>query len=90
MIPKPGEKYHRLTVERLGASTGQGRYFWCVCECGNKTIVKGTLLTCGHTKSCGCLKIETASINFEKLKLREACHREFASGRESKRANKRD
>lgn len=29
----------------------------CICECGNKTIVRAEFLKNGHTKSCGCNKI---------------------------------
>lgn len=27
----------------------------CLCDCGEKTVVTGSNLTSGHTKSCGCL-----------------------------------
>lgn len=31
----------------------------CVCSCGNETIVAGSDLRSGHTKSCGCLSDES-------------------------------
>lgn len=34
-------------------------YWACVCDCGNTTIVKGSSLVGGITKSCGCLKYNT-------------------------------
>ena len=30
--------------------------WYCECECGGKSIVNGTHLRSGHTKSCGCLE----------------------------------
>ena len=34
-------------------------YWLCKCDCGNTTIVNGTKLRKGETKSCGCLKKES-------------------------------
>lgn len=50
-------KFSLLTVIQLHCG-GHGLHLeWeCICECGNKRIVKGYKLTSGHTKSCGCLK----------------------------------
>ena len=38
----------------------------CQCDCGNKTRVITNYLLSGHTKSCGCQRIETAKKNFTK------------------------
>ena len=44
------KKFGKLTsVEYLGASKWK-----CLCECGKETIVCGSDLRNGHTKSCGC------------------------------------
>ena len=38
------------------------KVFWyCECECGNKTIVPTSNLTNGHTTSCGCKRAEVMS-----------------------------
>jgi hypothetical protein len=38
-----------------------GNMLWlCKCDCGNTTIIPTNKLTSGKTKSCGCLKKETA------------------------------
>lgn len=34
---------------------GDWRMYRCLCDCGEETIVRGTLLRNGQTKSCGCL-----------------------------------
>lgn len=59
-----GQKFSRLMViAEAGYHTkqnGQKTLKWlCKCDCGNEHIVIGSKLKNGHTKSCGCLKIET-------------------------------
>lgn len=59
MIDLTNQTFGKLTVlENAGKLDGR-RYFWkCRCECGNTTIVLGTLLRNGNTKSCGCGKFD--------------------------------
>lgn len=50
--------FGRLTVKYRGENTPQGlTRWWCQCNCGNPELilVKGTLLSFGKVKSCGCL-----------------------------------
>lgn len=58
-----GQKYGRLTViGRYGSKKGnkQSRALWlCVCDCGGRKIASTRDLTCGKTKSCGCLADES-------------------------------
>lgn len=59
-----GSIYHNLTVIREDKPyiTPQGRSFrkfLCQCECGGTVVARGYNLRSGHTKSCGCLKVET-------------------------------
>ena len=53
-----GNRYGLLTV--LGRAEplpgGRWRRWNCVCDCGNKTVLKTEDLLSGHTRSCGCLK----------------------------------
>lgn len=42
-------------------SGGTERYYKCVCECGNETVVGISNLRCGMTKSCGCLQLKKAT-----------------------------
>lgn len=59
-----GKKFGRLTVleqaeDYVNPSNKKRHARWrCRCECGNKTIVTGSQLKSGKTKSCGCLNRE--------------------------------
>jgi len=60
MIDLTGQRFGRLTV--LGPETGTNRTRWrCLCDCGKETVVGSSFhLTSGNTKSCGCLRRDTA------------------------------
>lgn len=50
-------KFGRLTVLSSAQFQASKKKMWnCKCECGNYVTVRGTSLTGGITKSCGCLK----------------------------------
>lgn len=50
-----GKEFGKLTVLSR-ADTKNGQIFYnCLCECGNRTVVRGDLLRKGKTRSCGCL-----------------------------------
>ena len=54
-----GKRFGRLTVIEEFACTKQGRYYRCICDCGNITRpIYGPSLRLGRTKSCGCLHRE--------------------------------
>lgn len=55
LIDITGNKYNMLTVLKRTESNDGIVYWECVCECGNKTIVRGSNLKSGAVKSCGCL-----------------------------------
>lgn len=63
-IDRTGQRYGKLVVqERCETNTKGGQAKWtCLCECGKRTIVYGTHLANGNTKSCGCLQREKATI----------------------------
>lgn len=50
-----GKRFNMLTVESFAYIHGSHAYWNCICDCGNKTIVCGSKLFRGTTKSCGCL-----------------------------------
>lgn len=56
-------KFERLTVikqveDHIDINSKHKSQWLCQCDCGNTVIVTGRNLKSGHTKSCGCLKIE--------------------------------
>ena len=63
-----GERFERLVVtgraeDEINNKTGKHKSRWyCDCDCGTKNfIARGSALTAGATKSCGCLHREVAS-----------------------------
>lgn len=51
-----GKIYGKLTVLGFGKKI-LNKYYWiCQCECGNKTIVEGSVLRKMKTISCGCVQ----------------------------------
>lgn len=43
-----------IAIERAGSSK-EGQALWlCVCDCGNKVVIKGGNLESGNSSSCGC------------------------------------
>lgn len=53
-----GQKFGRLTVVGTVGKRGNYYYWKCRCDCGNEITTRGTNLTSGATKSCGCLNLE--------------------------------
>ena len=55
-----GQRYGRLVVTRDTGVVNGERFFECFCDCGSRTTVGGQALRSGGTRSCGCLRRETA------------------------------
>ena len=56
-----GQRYGRLVVQSLHTME-KGRSVWkCLCDCGNKAIVKAGNLRRNSTKSCGCYRRENSA-----------------------------
>lgn len=56
-----GQRFSRLRVIAQ-APTVAGRIHWRVaCDCGASAIVRGDHLRNGHTRSCGCVQLESAA-----------------------------
>ena len=50
-----GKAFGRLTVIKEAERKNPKRHYWlCHCTCGRETVVDGSHLLSGHTKSCGC------------------------------------
>lgn len=49
-----GQKYERLVVLDRATNDKHNNARWrCACECGQETVVVGSLLRKGKTRSCG-------------------------------------
>ncbi|MCK9569747.1 hypothetical protein M0R72_12460 [Candidatus Pacearchaeota archaeon] len=52
-----GKKFNRLTAIQRYSIDRSGSVVWeCICDCGKQVKVRGSSLTTGHAKSCGCYK----------------------------------
>lgn len=58
-----GQKFGRLTAVKREGTSKNGQTTWlCKCDCGNETVSTMGNLVYGTMRSCGCLKIEQASM----------------------------
>lgn len=60
-----GQRFNRLlAVAHCGGTRDRANRssYLCLCDCGNFTVVVSSQLRDAHTKSCGCLKRETAGM----------------------------
>lgn len=56
-----GRRFGRLLVLKVAGKDKQNKRVWeCLCDCGNLTIVRGSTLVEGKTRSCGCYGRERA------------------------------
>lgn len=54
-----GQKIHRLTfLEFVGRNDTRNARWKVRCDCGTIFDVTATNVKSGHTKSCGCVRIE--------------------------------
>ncbi len=61
-IDLKNKRFGRLFVIEEKGRSKNGHVRWlCFCDCGIKKIISSDNLSCGHTKSCGCLQKETVS-----------------------------
>jgi hypothetical protein len=68
-----GQRFGRLVaLERLGAISGANASWRCRCDCGNEHTVALHMLRQGFTRSCGCLRRESAARNGQSENSRRA------------------
>lgn len=49
-----GHRYHKLLVIKFHHRDPKHKFWECKCDCGNTSVVEGSKLRAGTTKSCGC------------------------------------
>jgi hypothetical protein len=65
-----GKRFERLSVIGLQGKSS-GHLMWtCKCDCGKEITVRGSSLTSGNGKSCGCLHSELAKISAKEMGTR--------------------
>jgi len=57
-----GKRFGMWKIHSLAYIGQRGTYWNCICNCGSFDVVNGSSLTCGNSKSCGCVK----NLNFKK------------------------
>lgn len=67
-----GRRFGRLTVLRRSSFTdGSPDVFWdCRCDCGAEIVTRANSLRRGATRSCGCLRAETAAVLAKRIRSR--------------------
>lgn len=53
-----GEKYGKLLVLEYSGITNKHKNYLCLCDCGKTKIIRGSSISNGNTKSCGCAHID--------------------------------
>ena len=77
-IDLTGRRFGRLIVESLAyvkqTPSNQTIPYWnCICDCGNRKVIRGTALKTGCTVSCGCFRKEV----LHKLKSKDLTGQRF-------------
>jgi len=55
-----GMRFGRLCAEVIARSTRGETYWLCLCDCGTRKEVRADRLVRGATRSCGCLRRDSA------------------------------
>ncbi len=55
-VDKTGTRFGLLTVIKRAERVGVGAYWFCICDCGNTSVVSSVHLRKHGTRSCGCLR----------------------------------
>lgn len=84
LIDMTGKKFGRLLVVSRAPNIETRAAWNCLCDCGAKTVLDGKKLRSGHTKSCGCYRVEVTAPNQGRKNLkhgqsRTAGYRRFQS-----------
>lgn len=80
---KENQKYGKLTTKYVvGITKNRAKIWHCYCECGNEVDVASSSLSTGNTRSCGCLRKETARRNgeFNRCKNKYDLNRSYGIG----------
>ena len=86
-----GQRFGRLLVVKRNENNKNGDAMWlCLCDCGNKIIVRGCDLRRGSTQSCKCLQKELSANRLTKHGLTNTRLHRIWSGMLRRCYNKND
>lgn len=71
------QKFNRLTVIDKNPEIDTRNKWLCKCDCGNKIFANAYKLKTNHTKSCGCLNIDSRK-NKDKIEKLIANNRKYS------------
>lgn len=78
-----GQRFGKLVAGKtVRRKTPNGRlliYYECFCDCGGSKIVRGSFLTLGTTRSCGCLYKEAADTRWSSKRVIQVKYRRILS-----------
>jgi hypothetical protein len=63
LINLVGQRFDRLQVISYDGVLRSKPKWICRCDCGTMLSVRGDMLKCGNTRSCGCKKIDSATLH---------------------------
>jgi hypothetical protein len=52
-----GQRFGRLVAQEASQRKGRSAW-WCLCDCGKRTLVQTSTLKAGRCKSCGCYRVD--------------------------------
>jgi hypothetical protein len=59
-----GKRFGKLTVTGFSPIAKNRRaHFYCTCDCGTVKVIRGTSLSSGNTRSCGCMSVRSGRRN---------------------------
>lgn len=62
-----GYRFGKLTAISVHHSANHKRYWLCVCDCGNRAIVRQDQLVTGKTKTCGCYRMDRKKTDSKRI-----------------------
>ncbi len=71
-VDMAGQRFGRLVCVSPGRTSNSGKYWNCLCDCGESVEVLRSNLLKASVQSCGCLQIETRKKNGEMSKHGQA------------------
>lgn len=62
LVDLTGQRFGRLVALKRVANIGFNAGWLVQCDCGNALHVDSSKLRTGHTRSCGCLRVDTTRL----------------------------